>query len=369
MIRRLLIIVLVGAALCAGVYYAPALFVRKNPDDPTAHLETGGTSVVAFMMDQWESVYRKQKKVKVNYVSTGSTEGVTRMLQKKVAVGFTHAPLTEEQKQQAQKNGSEVLHIPVVLCAVVPFYNVAELRDKKDKKVPALNFDGEVLADIFLGKIVKWNDPALQKLNVGVQLPDKPIKVVHRKDSSGTTLIFAEYLHSVSPRWREEMGKPQSKLEWKVGEGIERNKGVAQHIAMTDGTIGYVDLLYAKSASYGPEGREPGTYGAVLNKDKHFIHAEPDNITAAAQGLVAGMADDLTFELIDKPGKDVYPISGAVWAVCYRKQPAEQQKMVADFLRWVTHDGQEHAAHRTYAPLPKELIARIDDKLKLMDAK
>jgi phosphate transport system substrate-binding protein len=353
--RRIIVIVLVGAALSSLVYFAPTFFIKKDPDDPAAHIDVGGTSVVFFMMDKWDSAYRKETKIKINYASTGSTTGITRMIDNKYTIAFTHAPLTDEQVKMAQSKGGAVLHIPVVLCAVVPSYNLKELKDK-----PPLQFDGEVLGDIFLGKVSRWNDPALKKLNEGVDLPDKPIIVVHRQDSSGTTLIFTDYLQGASERWNKEIGEAKSTLKWPVGVGMERNQGVAFHISRTEGAIGYVDLLFAKA----------GTYGAVLNKDKTaFIHAEPDNITAAAQGLIADIPEDLTFKLTNKPGKDSYPISGGIWALCYQNQRGSNRQLVPEFLHWITHEGQAHAKYRTYAPLPDELVGRIERRLKFIGTK
>jgi phosphate transport system substrate-binding protein len=352
---RLLVIVLVGAGLGVLVYYSPAFFIKDDAPPPYAHLNTGGTSVVSFLLEnKWRGVYRKEKEVEVDYDSTGSTQGVTQMIEKKYAVGFTHAPMTEDQRKEARGRGGEVVQIPVVICAVVPIYNVKELKDK-----PPVQFTGEVLADIFLGKIDRWNNPALQKLNEGVALPDTKITVVHREDSSGTTFIFTDYLHGASAAWRKEVGAAGSKVKWPAGTGVARNHGVADTVYRTEGAIGYVDLLYA---SYG-DGQL--RHGAVRNKDDSaFIHAESEKMTAALSGLIDAIPDDLTFGLTNKPGKDSYPICGAVWAVCYQDQPAADQKRVADFLHWVTHEGQKYAKNMSYAPLPEKLVRRVDEKIK-----
>jgi phosphate transport system substrate-binding protein len=278
------------------------------------------------------------------------------MIDGKYAIGFTHAALTDEQKQRAQAKGGQVLHLPVVICAVVPIYHVKELKDK-----PPLKFTGEVLADMFRGKIDTWNDPALKKLNEGIDLPDRKITVVHREDSSGTTFIFTDYLCGESEAWRKEVGPPSNKVKWPVGQGKNRNHGVADHIYRTEGTIGYVDLLLA---GYGNL-----QYGAVQNKDRSaFIHAEADNMTAALKGQLGDIPEDLTFRLTNQQGKGAYPICGCVWAVCYQAQPASNQKMVVDFLNWITHDVQRFAEDMSYAPLPEELVKRVDEKLKTITA-
>ena len=349
----LAIIVLVGIGLGGLIYYSPAFFVEREKTPAVVHLQTGGTSVAAAILEnRWRRLYREEKGVEIDYDSTGSTEGVQQMIGGKYAVGFTHAALTDELKKTAMAQGGEVLHIPVVVCAVVPIYHVDELMDKSP-----LKFTGEVLADIYLGKIKKWNDPALKRLNESVELPDTDISVIHREDSSGTTFIFTDYLHGASETWRNEVGAPGNKIKWPAGVGKPRNVGVADHVHRTNGAIGYVDLIFA---GYGQL-----QYGAVQNKDHTaFIHAEAENMTAALKGHLSDITDDLTFSLTNKSGKDAYPICGCVWAVCYKGQPASHAKHVSDFLHWITHDGQQFAKEMTYAPLPDELVRRVDERLK-----
>jgi phosphate ABC transporter phosphate-binding protein len=357
-IKMVSILVLVGAALCVLVYYSPAFLIPDKPAPPqVTRLQTGGTSVVAFLLEnRWGGLYRDQKGVQVGYDSTGSSHGIERMIDGEYAIGFTHAALTDAQMKAAEAKGGAVLHIPVVICAVVPIYNVKELRDK-----PPLNFTGEVLADIFRGTITKWNDPALAKLNDDTPLPDEPIQVVHREDSSGTTFIFTDYLHGASAAWRKDVGPPANTITWPAGEGKNRNHGVADHVYRTPGAIGYIDRLFV---GYGDL-----KHGAVQNRDgTAFIHAAADNMTAALHGQLASLPDDLTFRLTNQAGKNAYPICGCVWAVCYKTQPAARHKLVTDFLQWITHDGQQYATDVAYAPLPDEVIARIDEKLKLITA-
>jgi phosphate transport system substrate-binding protein len=306
------------------------------------------------MENRWKAQYQKEKNIVVDYASTGSTVGVTRMIDGDYAIGFIHAPLSEAQKETAKAKRGEVLQIPVALCAVVPVYNLKELKGKAP-----LRFTGEVLADIFLGKIVKWNDPALKQLNEGLDLPDAEIAVVHREDSSGTTSLFTDYLQGASAAWRKEMGGAESRVQWPVGIGASRNSGVAAEVQQTEGSLGYVDLIQALNNDI--------PYGAIENKDKTaFIHAEPQNMTAAAQTLANDVPQDLTFSLSNRPGKDSYPISGAIWAVCYRQQPEADAKKVVDFLHWATHEGQRFAKSLAYAPLPDALVERIDQRLKLI---
>jgi phosphate transport system substrate-binding protein len=357
-VEGLLIVGIMAVAVVGLVFYvSPSLLISQEKKPSYPHLPTGGTSVADFLFKSgWKKAYQEQKGVEIDYESTGSTQGIESMLEKKTAVGFTHSALTEKQKEKARSAGGEVVHIPVVLCAVVPIYNVPELKDPKEES--PLKFTGEVLAAIFLGKVKKWNDPALEQLNPGVNLPEREIKVVHRKDSSGTTFIFADYLAKASEAWKSEMGPAKNTMQWKVGEGMERNHGVADHVYRTAGAIGYVDLQFA---GYG---KIP--YGAVQNKDKTaFIQARPEHTTAALEASLAEVRDDLTFELTNRPGKKSYPICGGVWAVCYQSQPRARHAQVVDFLRWITHDGQEYAEKKlSYARLPEELVKRVDKKLE-----
>ena len=215
---RLLAIVLIGTGLCVLVYFSPAFFESK---ENTEQVQMGGTSTMALLVQNgWGAGYRGKSGVTLDYESCGSTTGVTRLIDGKYSVAFTHAPIAEDQRQAARGKGGDVVQLPVVLCAVVPAYNLPSLKDK-----PPLNFSGEVLGDIFLGKITKWNDSALAKLNAGVALPDRPITVVHRKDSSGTTFLFTEYLQGASERWRAAMGPAGNTVKWPLGIGVERNQG------------------------------------------------------------------------------------------------------------------------------------------------
>jgi phosphate transport system substrate-binding protein len=340
------------------VYYSPALLIKED-NSPANRFRAGGTSSVDLMIqNRWRNAYRQEKGIELDYDSIGSTAGITRMIEKKLPVAFTHAPLTGEQRENARAVGGEVLQIPVVLFAAVPIYNVKELHQKAP-----LKFTGEVLADIYLGKITKWNDPALRMLNDQIDLPDKNIVVVHRKDSSGTTFIFSDYLAGASDVWREKVGPGNSEINWPVGEGKARNPGVAYYVMDTDAAIGYVDLVFAILSDVEFQ------YGSVQNKVKTaFIHAAPENMTAALKGMPAGTLESLTFNLTNQPGKDAYPITGVIYAVCYRFQPVSQKQKVAEFLHWVTHDGQKYAAGLTYAPLTPELAERADQAIKSIKA-
>jgi phosphate transport system substrate-binding protein len=352
-VLRIFLILLVGVGLCFLIYYAPAFLVHEDKVPDSQRLKMGGTSTADIIIEnRWRNAYRKAKGMEIDYESTGSTNGVRQMTEGKYAIAFTHAPMTAEQRKEAEGKGGAVVQVPVVLCAVVPVYNLPALKDKTPVK-----FTGEVLADIFLGKIDRWNDPALKKLNEGVDLPDTKITVVHREDSSGTTFLFTDYLSGASAAWREKLGAAASEVKWPVGVGQPRNQNVKGYVQRTEGAIGYVDLVHAMAGDL--------DYGAVQNKDgTAFIHVEAPNMTAAARQVLADLPEDLAFNLTSRPGKDSYPICGAIWAVCYQAPPGSNGKKAADFLHWATHEGQGFAENMAYAPLPEELVPRVDQKLQ-----
>jgi phosphate transport system substrate-binding protein len=311
-------------------------------------LSGGGSSFVEPMMQKWASEYHKASGVEIDYASTGSGNGVTQMIEKRNDFGCTDAPMNEEQLAKAQQAGGDVVHVPLVMGGVVPIYNLPEM----DKQ---LKFTGPILADIFLGKINKWNDPALANINEGVVLPDLKIEVGHRSDASGTSYIFTDYLSKVSPEWKEKVGK-STEPKWQVGAGAPKNPGVAQFVSGTKGAIGYVELIYALQNSN-------LKIGSVQNKAGEFVTASLESVTAAAAGL-KDVPDDLRFSMTDADGKDSYPISGTVWMVLYTKQPDNKAKAMKDLVHWITHEGQEFAKSLHYARLPKGMVDQIDKKLE-----
>jgi phosphate transport system substrate-binding protein len=211
-----------------------------------------------------------------------------------------------------------------------------------------------VLADIYLGKIKKWNHDELKALNKGVDLPDKDIKVVHRSEPSGTTFVWTSYLTAVSNDWAK-IGAAKD-VKWPTGEGAKGNDGVANQVVATEGSIGYMETIYAldKKIQFGPVRNQAG---------KDVLASELEGLTAAAEAKLTDVPDNLCVVFVDAPGDKSYPICGVVWAVMYEKQPAERQKTLVEFLHWVTHDGQKLAPPLHYAMLPTGLVQRIDKKL------
>jgi phosphate ABC transporter phosphate-binding protein len=306
-------------------------------------LKGGGSTFVAPLMVHWAAAYEaKLDGHKVDYNSAGSYNGIKFLIEKKVDFGCSDAPMTGEELAKAQKTGGEVLHIPLVLGAVVPVFNLAEVKED-------LRFTGPVLADIYLGKIKSWDAPALKELNPGVKLPKQEIQVVYRRDGSGTTYIWADYLAKASPEWQKKVGVA-TEIKWPVGAGEPGNVGVAKKVGDTPGSLGYVELSAAIHNEL--------SFGLVQNRDKEFVKGSLKSVKAAAANSLAAIPDNLCFSLTDAPGKDSYPIAGATWAIVYVKQPADKGQLLVDFLGWAVTDGQDMVQRLFYARLPEDLADR-----------
>jgi phosphate transport system substrate-binding protein len=288
---------------------------------------------------KWFAEYQKlHPNVQINYQSLGSGAGIRQIMEQTVDFGATDGPMTDEQLRSAP---GKILHFPTVLGAVVPVYNIPNLGAE-------LKFNGLVLADIFLGKITKWNDPAIAKLNAGVNLPATDITVVHRSDGSGTTYIWVDYLSKVSPEWKKRAGVATS-VNWPAGVGGKGNEGVAGLVKQTPGSIGYVELIYALQNKI--------SYGSVQNAAGEFVKASTESVTAAAAEAAAKMPPDFRVSITNAPGKGVYPISSFTWILLY-ENPKDKMKAKAlvDFMKWALTDGQKYAPELGYAPLPEAVV-------------
>jgi len=252
-------------------------------------------------------------------------------------------------KDQLLAAGGTVLHLPTVLGAVVPIYNITGVDAE-------LKFTGPLLADIFMGKVTKWNDPAIATLNPGVSLPGSEITIVHRSDGSGTTYIFADYLGKVSPEWKKTVGIATS-LNWPVGVGAKGNEGVAGLVKQTPGAIGYVELIYALQNKI--------DFGSVRNVAGEFVRASLDSVTRAAAATKGKMPPDFRVSITNAPGAGVYPISSFTWLLFY-ENPKDKRaaRTMVDFMRWALQDGQKYSADLGYAPLPEEVVAMEMEALK-----
>lgn len=300
---------------------------------------------------KWFSEYnKKHPEVQINYQPIGSGGGIRQFSEKTVDFGATDSPMTDEQMTKA---GAPVIHIPTVLGAVVVTYNLAGVEK-------GLKLTPDVMADIFLGKIKKWDDARLTKINPGLKLAGD-ILVVHRSDGSGTTAIFTDFLAKTSPAWKDKVGAGTA-LNWPVGLGGKGNDGVAGLVKQTPGSIGYVELIYAESNKL--------PYASVQNKAGEFVVPSLQSVTAAAEGAMKGIPEDFRVSITNAEGKQSYPISGFTYLLVWKTIPdVEKGKAFVAFLKWALKEGQAFAADLHYAPLPKGLVGRVDSKVATIEAK
>jgi len=314
-------------------------------------LQGAGATFPNPLYQKWLSEYGKlNPNVKIDYQSIGSGGGIKQIQARTVDFGASDAPMKDEDLRAAP---GEILHIPTVLGAVVITYNLAGV-------LQPLRFAPDVIADIFLGKIKKWNDPRLKTDNAGVNLPDSDITVVHRSDGSGTSAVFTDYLSKVSPEWKEKVGSGTSP-NWPVGIGGKGNEGVTGQVKQIPNTIGYVELAYA--------GQNKLPVGLIKNKSLNFVEPSIDAVTAAAAASVATTPDDLRVSITDAAGATAYPIASYTYILVYKAQPDQLKgKTLVDFLWWGIHDGEKFAKDLQYAPLPDEIIERAEAKINSITA-
>ena len=288
---------------------------------------------------KWFSEYNKlHPDVEINYQSIGSGGGVRQVTNQTVFFGATDGPMTNDQLLAAP---SKILHFPTVLGGVVPVYNIPGVNAE-------LKFTGQVLADIYLGKITKWNDPAIVKLNGGTNLPGTDITVVHRSEASGTSYIWCDYLAKMSEEWKKKVGIATA-VNWPAGVGGKGNEGVSGLITQTPGSIGYVELIYALQNKI--------NFGSVQNMAGQFVKASTQSVTAAAQQGASAMPADFRVSITNAPGTGVYPISSFTWLLLYENpKDKAQSKTMVDFVKWALGDGQKFCTELGYAPLPSNVV-------------
>jgi len=290
---------------------------------------------------KWFDVYAKENPgIKFNYQSIGSGGGIRMLSNRTVEVGASDAPLTDQQLSEAP---AKILHFPSVMGAVVIAYNLPGFTG-------ALRLTGPVIADIFAGKIAKWDDNQIRTLNPGVAIPSTDIVVCHRSDGSGTSYIFTDYLSKVSSSWASDPGKGTS-VKWPAGLGGKGNEGVTALIQQTPGAIGYVELIYALNNHI--------PYAVIQNKAGNWVEASLDGVTAAAASLASSMPNDFRVSITDAPGANAYPLSSFTWLLVYQKQTnKETGEQIVKFLHWALTDGQKYAPDLKYAPLPAEVVQK-----------
>jgi phosphate transport system substrate-binding protein len=301
---------------------------------------------------KWFDAFNKKTGVQINYQSIGSGGGIRQFTEGTVDFGASDGPMTDEQMQAV---GGHVLHVPTVMGAVVLTYNLPGLGNAK------LKFDGPAIADIFQGKITKWNDKRIAGMNPGVKLPDEDIIVVHRSDGSGTSYIFTDFLSKVSPDWKEKVGKSTS-VNWPVGLGGKGNEGVTQQIKQTEGALGYVELIYALSNKL--------PYADVKNAAGQFVEPSLASVSAAAASAKFEKNTDFRVSITNAPGAQAYPIASFTWLLVRPdvKDPAKG-KAIRDFLAWmITPDAQKMAEELQYAPLPQPVVTLIQQRLPTLRA-
>ena len=321
-------------AAAALIMAAGATLAAQN-----VQINGAGATFPAPIYMKWFAEYNKMHpNVRINYQALGSGAGIRQITERTVFFGATDGPMTPEQLQAAQ---GKILHLPTVLGAVVPVYNVPGISQE-------LKFSGPVLANIYLGKITKWNDAAIAALNPGVALPDGDIVVAHRSDGSGTTYIWVDYLSKVSPEFKKTVGVGTA-VKWPVGVAAAKNDGVAAIVKQTPGALGYVELIYALQTK--------SAYGMVQNMNGKVVKASMDSVTAAAAAAAKQMPADYRVSITNAPGDGVYPISSFTWMLFYQdpKDKAQAAAMV-EFMKWALNDGQKFAGEMGYAPLPRNVV-------------
>ena len=304
----------------------------------------GATFPYPIYSKWFDEYHKKDAKIQFNYQSVGSGAGIKQVTDGTVDFGATDGPMNDDQlKAYQDKHGFPILHFPTVLGAVVPTYNVPGVSN-------ALNFTPEALAGIYLGKITKWNDPAIAGANKGVNLPATDIIVVHRSDGSGTTYCWTDYLSKISEEWNGKVKKGTS-VNWPVGLGGKGNEGVTGLVKQTPNSIGYVELIYAAQNNI--------PYGAVKNTAGTFVKADLKSVSEAAAGAAKSMPDDFRVSITNAPGKGAYPISTFTWLLIPEKiSDSGKRDSIKGFLKWMLADGQSYTEQLSYAKLPKEVVEK-----------
>lgn len=310
----------------------------------TVQLTGAGASFPYPIYSKWFDEYYRETGVQINYQSIGSGGGVRQLLSRTVDFGASDAPMTDEELAQAER---PIVHIPTVIGAVSVVYNIPGVPQSGLKLTP------EVLADIFLGEITRWNDPRIQALNPDLNLPNTHIIVARRADASGTTYTFSDYLSAVSEKWAQRVGVGRS-LNWPTGLGARGNEGVAALVRQTPGAIGYVEQAYAEQNNL--------AQAALQNKDGYFVLPSLEGASLAAAGVE--MPPDYRVSIVNGSGKDAYPIATFTWLLVYQDAwDHEKGKHLAEFLWWAIHDGQRFAPELNYAPLPDAVVKSLEETL------
>ncbi|HEU4871972.1 MAG TPA: phosphate ABC transporter substrate-binding protein PstS [Pyrinomonadaceae bacterium] len=339
------------AWLVVVVFAVVSLACNGRGGSGAVSLQGAGATFPNPLYQKWLSEYGKlHSNVRIDYQSIGSGGGIKQLKEQTVDFGASDAPMKDEDLKSAP---GEILHIPTVLGAVVLTYNLQGINQP-------LRFSPEVIADIFLGKIKKWNDPKIVADNPGVTLPANDITVVHRSDGSGTSAVFTDYLSKVSAEWKEKVGSGTSP-SWPTGLGGKGNEGVTGQVKNTPNTIGYVELAYAV------QNKLP--VAQIKNASGNFVEPSIDAVTVAASASAANTPEDLRVSITNAAGAQAYPISSYTYILVYKEQKdATKGKVLVDFLWWGIHDGESFAKELQYAPLPEDIVKRAEGKINSITA-
>ena len=333
--RSLMRILTMFMMLCLGV--AASAFA--------ANITGAGATFPYPLYAKWAEAYKNQTGIGLNYQSIGSGGGINQIKADTVNFGASDMPLEPDELEKAG-----LVQFPTVIGGVIPVVNLEGVKPGEIK------LNGEVLADIYLGKITKWNNPEIAKLNKGIKLPDKDISVVHRSDGSGTTFIFSNYLSKVSPKWKEAVGSGVS-VSWPAGVGGKGNEGVASYVQRISGSIGYVEYAYVLQNNM--------TYTMMQNREGQFVKPEAKNFQAAAAGADWAHSKGFYMILTDEPGNDTWPISGATFILMHKTQKdPETAKRVLDFFTWAYQSGGKLADELSYIPMPASVVELIRQEWK-----
>jgi phosphate transport system substrate-binding protein len=339
---------LVRTIATGGLLLASVAALASAQDTGGADLTGAGATFPYPIYSKWFSDYAAKTGVKINYQPIGSGGGIRQLSEQTVDFGASDAPMSDEEMGKAK--GGAVLHFPTVLGAVVITYNLPTVTR-------SLRLTGDVVADIFLGQVTKWNDAKIAAMNPGAKLPSMDILVVHRAEASGTNYIFTDYLTAVSPAFASGPGKGKE-VKWPVGLGGKGNDGVTGQVKQTPGAIGYVELAYAK------QNKLP--YALLKNAAGQFVAPTIESVTAAAAGAAKTLPGNTDFRvsIVNAPGREAYPISSFTWLLVYANQAdATKGKKLIDFMRWAFHAGEQSAGTLDYAPLPTNMVAMLDKRL------
>lgn len=317
-------------------------------------LQGAGATFPNPLYQRWVSEYQKSHPtVKIDYQSIGSGGGIKAITEKTVHFAGSDAPLNK--KELTALGEGNVVQIPSCAGAVVPAYNLPDVKGE-------INFTGEILAEIYMGKVSKWNDPKIAAINPGINLPDMGITPAWRSDGSGTTFVFTNYLATQSEAYKGSIGAGKQ-VQWPVGQGGKGNEGVAAAVQGTTGALGYIELNYALANKI--------SFAAVKNKDGKFVKATPETVAAAGEGAVKDLQGNvLAANIWNQPGEKSYPIASFTYLIFYKDlstaKSAEEAKTLIDFANWCVTDGQKIASEMDYAPLAPAVKGKVDAALKAL---